>query len=117
MWCLVWLPNRLYSCSNHLYRISDIDGDGQTFEIHHLAHYADRFDGFSVRPAQGTEVSFEPIGIVEGLDYIEYEHGTGFDGRLPEFHAHITDGVARVPAFCPWCVFDTECSMTKKVHQ
>lgn len=118
--CGVWYSSRVASStpgSNHLLRISDFDGDGQTLEIHHLAHYADRFNRFSVRPPQGTEVSFEPIGIVEGPDYIEYEHGTGFDGHLPEFHANIANGVVHMPGFCPWCVFDTESDMVKRLHQ
>jgi len=39
---------------------------------------------------------------------IEYEHGTGFGGLLPEFHGHMQAGVAFLPMFCPWCVFNED---------
>ncbi|KAJ3891118.1 hypothetical protein GG344DRAFT_77241 [Lentinula edodes] len=95
----------------------DILGDRQVFNNHHLAHYEVLFDPFSLRPSEGASVSLLPIGITETEKYIEYAPGSGFDGVLPEFHGHFSDGIALVPGFCPTCVFDEELPIFSNVFR
>ncbi|KAJ3812007.1 hypothetical protein F5876DRAFT_64353 [Lentinula aff. lateritia] len=97
--------------------LDDILGDRQVFNNHHLAHYEVLFDRFGLRPSEGASVSLLPIGIIETEKYIEYAPGSGFDGVLPEFHGHFSDGIALVPGFCPTCVFDEKLPMYMRMHQ
>ncbi|KAJ3868942.1 hypothetical protein EV359DRAFT_77134 [Lentinula novae-zelandiae] len=107
----------LFEVLTCLFRLYDILGDRQVFSNHHLAHYQELFDSFSSRPPEGASVSLSPIGIIETEKYIEYTAGSGFDGELPEFHGHFSDGIALVPAFCPSCVFDEKLPMYTRMHQ
>ncbi|KAF9074299.1 hypothetical protein BDP27DRAFT_1444170 [Rhodocollybia butyracea] len=95
--------------------ISDDIGDGQVHEVHHTLHYEALFEAYSLRSKE--DKAMLPIGVTEIDGYIEYEHGSGFNGKHPEFHGYLVSGVALAPAFCPFCIFDEFLPMQRRMTQ
>lgn len=86
-------------------------GGGLDWEAHCRAHYDKLFSPFSERRSEDIDV--EVIGMYtwpEEDNCIGYELGSGFAGRLPEYHGHTEHGIAFAPMFCPWCVNDVALS-------
>lgn len=98
-------------------RLTDEDGDSSVFRNHAHEHYEDLFGLFSDRA--GDDVDLTPVGItrIQDDNVIEYNHGSGFDGKQPEFHGHLEAGVALAPMFCPWCVFDEDLALERRMLQ
>lgn len=60
-----------------------------------------------------AEVDLNPVGVVFVDGCVEFELGSGFDGRQPELHGH----GAEVPMFCPFCIFDTDLDIYQRMVQ
>lgn len=80
-----------------------------------MSHFEALFEQYCLRPEEDKMPL--PIGITEIDGCIEYELGSGFNGHHPEFHGYLVSGVALAPAFCPFCVFDEDSSMQRRMMQ
>ncbi|KAJ7282354.1 hypothetical protein C8J57DRAFT_1295187 [Mycena rebaudengoi] len=89
-------------------------GDGLLWEDHCCEH-SHIFAPFRKR-VEG-DVDHTPIGISYVDNCIEYEVGSGFNGLLAEFHGYVVHGVALVPMYCPFCVFDASLPIEVQMHQ
>ncbi|KAI0309600.1 hypothetical protein OF83DRAFT_1183561 [Amylostereum chailletii] len=81
--------------------MTDEKGDRSAWTNHCKEHYHDLFEPFEVR-AGGIDVRAIGIVLSESDNLLRFTPGSGFDGKLPEFHGHIIHQVALVPAFCIW---------------
>ncbi|KAJ6494605.1 hypothetical protein DFH09DRAFT_1206539 [Mycena vulgaris] len=96
----------------------DEPGDGSLWEHHCYHHYDSIYEPFSKRVP--GEVDLTPVGVQFTApleNSVEYAHGTGFDGKHPEFHGHVVQGVALDPMFCPWCIFDDTLPIEARMRQ
>ncbi|KAJ7471050.1 hypothetical protein FB451DRAFT_1252878 [Mycena latifolia] len=93
-------------------------GDGLAYESHLWEHFDVLYGPFSTR-VQGS-VDHTPIGVefTDPIDNaVEYQHGTGFSGKAPEFHGETHHGVALVPMHCPDCVYNKTLSIERRMFQ
>ncbi|KIJ67370.1 hypothetical protein HYDPIDRAFT_37908 [Hydnomerulius pinastri MD-312] len=88
---------------------------GYEWAIHCEEHFSQFFAPFSERTSASAMHTHE--GITMFKDAIEYELGTGFGGKQPEFHGHVVRYVALAPMFCIWCVFDQELNICIRMKQ
>ncbi|KAJ7656859.1 hypothetical protein DFH06DRAFT_1132083 [Mycena polygramma] len=93
----------------------DEAGDGRLWEEHSWGHFDEIASPYVIRP--DGDVDLKPFGVVFVDGCVEFDHGTGFEGRQPELHGHIQYGVAMAPLLCPWCVFDTGIEMEERMIQ
>ncbi|KAF7289187.1 hypothetical protein MIND_01379800 [Mycena indigotica] len=96
----------------------DLDGNGDEYRDQCLEHYARLFEPFATRG--DIEVDFSTPGVTftdEATNCITFDNGEGLGGERPEFHGHIELLVALSPCFCPFCVFDGDMDIVKRMAQ
>ncbi|KAJ6492839.1 hypothetical protein C8R47DRAFT_423481 [Mycena vitilis] len=92
-------------------------GDGIVWSEHQSDHLDALFGPFSHRVE--TDVDLTPIGVEFNAERttVAYAHSTGFSGLHPEFHGDIRLGVAHAPALCPFCVFNEDLRIERRMLQ
>lgn len=95
-------------------RFPDLLGDKADWITHVEELYDDLFLPFIARAG---DIDVVPIGIEKVDDTIFYAHDTGFERKQPEFHGHVSHGVALVPMFCPFCVYNDYIPIMARMKQ
>jgi len=95
----------------------DHDGDQAAWRQRCESLYAALFAPHAERSDAPSYEGFTPGGWMVGSKYFEYERGTGFEGKMPEFHGDFDYGIAKTPAFCPFCVYDENLCIHERINQ
>ncbi|KAI0038146.1 hypothetical protein FA95DRAFT_1286163 [Auriscalpium vulgare] len=97
-------------------RFTDYIGDGAAWLEHCETHFESEF----VEPYLDAKPIKDPIGIVvygAPTNAIEYAHGSGFDGKQPEYHGDIRSGLVLAPPLCAFCVHNESLAMDVRMKQ
>ncbi len=90
-------------------------GDRSTWEEHCLFHYEDQFSAFQERKGDKVDLSVRGVGIYDNV--AQYDPTEDLGGNHPELHGYIDQGVAVIPFYCPFCVFDDTLTLPTRMFQ
>ncbi|KAJ7760035.1 hypothetical protein B0H16DRAFT_1720260 [Mycena metata] len=97
--------------------IIDWEGSG-VWAMHCEDHYVQLFLPFAERVEGEVEFSDDDLLVCAAVDHaVQFENGSGFAGKHPEFHGHIETQVPVAPMFCPLCVYDDTRDIAVRMRQ